>query len=767
MLSISLYNNGLQNSPPAGFRLAIALKSIALVFIIGAVMSSSSATLFAQTSSSVTTNPKIGLVLSGGSARGFAHIGVIRALEEAGIEVHVVTGTSMGSIVGGMYAIGYTPDEMLEVAGGANWDLLFNDAPSRRNLPLARKAESDRSVLTLPIRDGRPGLPGGFIAGQRISQFLGTLTWRFHPVTNFRELPISYAAVAAEAASGKAIRLDRGYLPEAIHASMAIPSVFAPVEVDGVLLIDGGVARNLPAEDAIALGADVLICSDVSKPLVPADSLTDLLAVLDQTIGYRGWYSTLEQRALCDVLILPEINQLSSTAFDKAAEWAEYGELAAREKLAELNELGLTANQRRRWPARTAALATADPFADSVFVSRIELKGLVRATHRFTRDKLKLLVPGWVVLSDLDEGIARLYDSGRFRTVKYRLDEDRDASGGPNVDGARVLQVSVDEQSLAQLGFGYRYDSRYKASIYGYVELADPLVYGSRLNVDVRLGEQGLAIGHWLATFGRRPEFIAGAEAGYRRMPFDIYEGDLRIASPRAFVTDFSVLGGLLLGNGATVAGRVKGEYADLDEFAAAGPPFAGEDQTYYTLAGLFILDTYDRAVFPRSGAGGLVKAEWADVFSSGGSTFSHFVLDLHAAARVYEGLSLLGRVIAGSSTGTLPDNYYFFLGGTNSYFIFPDRHFPFAGLKTMQLFGQHVQALQLGMQYEFSRYLIGRLRWNGGATMAEWDLDTDLWTYGMDITVAAVTRFGHGAVSAAWDLDSGLRLVIDVGYPF
>ena len=205
-------------------------------------------------------------------------------LVDAGLEFDVVTGTSMGSIIGALYAIGYEPDAMLTVAGKADWDHLFDDAAARRNLPLVRKAEVDRFVFSLPIRDGVPRLPGGFIPGQRISQFLETLTWRQHPVRDFRELPIPYAAVAADAATGQAVRLEGGYLPQAIQASMAIPSVFAPVEIDSLLLIDGGVARNLPAEDTRALGADILICSDVSKPLAPADSLTTLLSVT-QTSG--------------------------------------------------------------------------------------------------------------------------------------------------------------------------------------------------------------------------------------------------------------------------------------------------------------------------------------------------------------------------------------------------------------------------------------------------------------------------------------------------
>ncbi|MGD8698881.1 MAG: patatin-like phospholipase family protein, partial [Gemmatimonadales bacterium] len=296
-----------------------------------------------QDSASVAESPgrKLGLVLSGGSARGFAHIGVIRVLDRAGLEFDVVTGTSMGSIIGALHATGYSPGLMLHVAASADWDELFDDNALRQNLPLERKAEVDRLVFTVPIRRGRPTLPGGFIAGQRIGQFFALLTWQAHPVRDFRALPIDFAAVATDAETGEAVRLQEGYLPEALRASSAIPSVFAPVEIDGRLLTDGGVSRNLPAEDARALGADFLVCSDVSKPLMPADSLNNLLAVLDQTIGYRGWESTLRQRQLCDVLILPDITGLSSTAFDKAEAWAARGDSAARAALAELVARGL------------------------------------------------------------------------------------------------------------------------------------------------------------------------------------------------------------------------------------------------------------------------------------------------------------------------------------------------------------------------------------------------------------------------------------------
>ncbi|HSG82643.1 MAG TPA: patatin-like phospholipase family protein [Gemmatimonadota bacterium] len=695
-------------------------------------------------------------MLSGGSARGFAHVGVIEVLEEAGIQIDIVTGTSMGAVIGGLYAVGYTPPSMLAVAGEADWDLLFNDAASRRNLPLARKPEADRLAFMLPIRNGRPALPGGFIAGQRIGQFLTGLTWPVHSVADFRQLPVPYAAVAADAETGAAVRLDHGFLPEAMRASMAIPSAFAPVEIEGRLLIDGGVARNLPAADALALGADLLICSDVTEPLAPADSLGDLLAVLNQTIGYRVWYSTLEQRELCDVLILPDLTQLSSTAFDKARAWASLGAEAARAALPELRQLGLGGEHTAASPPGRAT-APSRPFADSVYIAGLEVRGLQKATERFVLDKLDLDLPGWVPIAELDAGVTRLYDSGRFRTVEYRLDAGTD----PGLShGARELRVGVVEQRFAALGIGYRYDSRYKASLLASAMASDLLGDRSHTSVDLRLGEQGLLAGRLSWGFGRAPEFILGFDAGYRRMPFDIYVDDLRVGTPRAYVTSAGLVAGMAIGYAATLVGRFKIEHADLQEFAAVGTPFSGQNETIYT-AGVFLeLDTYDRSVFPRGGAGGRAKAEWAE-------DFSHHVIDLHGAAPVYAGLSLLGRLTMGTSSGAPPDHYRFFLGGTNSYFIFPDRQFPLTGLKTMEQNGRHTQSLMLGLQYQFRPYLVGRARWNGGATSEEWDFDPDLWSHGLDVTGAVITRFGHAALTVAWDFDSGPQLEIDVGYPF
>ena len=213
--------------------------------------------------------PKIGIALSGGAARGLAHIGVLKVLEQAGIPVDVIAGTSMGSVVGGLYALGYNADQLDTIVRAQDWFRLLTDPVDRRDLPVDRKIAADRIMLTLPIYRGGIHLPRSVVPGQRIWELLTRLTWSAHGVHDFHRLPTPFAAVATDLETGQAVVLDRGFLPDAIRASMALPSVFAPVELGGVVLIDGGVVRNLPAHDARALGADVLICSDVTDPLEP------------------------------------------------------------------------------------------------------------------------------------------------------------------------------------------------------------------------------------------------------------------------------------------------------------------------------------------------------------------------------------------------------------------------------------------------------------------------------------------------------------------
>ena len=203
--------------------------------------------------------PKIGLVLSGGGAKGFAHIGVMKVLEEEGIDADIVTGTSMGSIIGGLFAIGYSPTEIESLAVTENWTEIFNDTPNRRDLGMELKLNHEKYLLSLPLGKDGVALPSGIMSGQKVSKLLTRLTWSVHSQNDFTKFPRPFACVATDLETGNPVIFDHGYLPEAMRASMAIPAVFTSVRVNGKLLADGAGAKNFPVDEAFRLGADYVI----------------------------------------------------------------------------------------------------------------------------------------------------------------------------------------------------------------------------------------------------------------------------------------------------------------------------------------------------------------------------------------------------------------------------------------------------------------------------------------------------------------------------
>ncbi|PYP71139.1 MAG: hypothetical protein DMD36_04555 [Gemmatimonadetes bacterium] len=464
-------------------------------------------------------HPKIGLTLSGGAARALAHIGVLKVLEQAGVTVDVIAGTSMGSVVGGLYAAGYTATALDTIATTEDWYALLTDPVKRRDLPVERKFTENHYVLTLPIYRARIHLPRSVVAGQRISQLLARLTWPVHSVRDFSRLPIPFAAVATDLETGKAVVLDHGFLPDVIRASTAIPSVFSPVEIEGRVLIDGGVVRNLPAQDARARGADLLICSDVTDPLEPRDSIVSFVDVLVQSVSFRIWDSEDQQRRQCDVLIKPDVRAFPAFGFNRVRDIIARGEAAARAALPEIEALS-----RSSTGAREPRPPVATP--DSVLVATLRFDDPGRIPQRLLVRALGLRPPTWVSRRELDQGIDRLYATGLFETVRYRLEA---LPGGAE---RRELTVMVREPSAGRFGVGLRYDSRYKASVLlsGILGGAGS---GANGRVDVRLGQQsqvGLGVS---PSVGELKTVTLGARADYAHTPFDLYDGEHRVAQVR------------------------------------------------------------------------------------------------------------------------------------------------------------------------------------------------------------------------------------------
>ncbi|MCB0638977.1 MAG: patatin-like phospholipase family protein [Lewinella sp.] len=420
-------------------------------------------------------SPRIGLTLSGGGAKGLAHIGVLQVLEEAGIVPDYVSGTSMGSIVGGLYSIGYTPAELDSLARGLVWSDYFSDTYSRALQPIEEREQADRYQLTLAWEDGGPQLPRGLIAGKKIETLLDGLTAPVHDQLDFDRFYRPFRCVATDLADGSAYVYRSGPLRRAIRASMAIPSAFEPLDDHDHLLVDGMLARNLPVQDVKDMGAAYVIAVDVGDPLYPREELNSVLKVLEQTSSFGMARSTDKQRALADFLIDPELTPYSALSYEAADSLIARGRQAAEAALpALLDSLRAAGYTPHPAPPRP-------PWRrDSFRVQELAFAAGDEATERLLAQLVVLELPRVLTLAELNRQVDQLYATGFFRRVDYELQR---ATGGYR------LLWSADPGPRQYLRGSIGYDSDQRAAFLFNLTTRNRLLRGSVLSLDLRVSE--------------------------------------------------------------------------------------------------------------------------------------------------------------------------------------------------------------------------------------------------------------------------------------
>ncbi|HJS36777.1 MAG TPA: patatin-like phospholipase family protein [Burkholderiales bacterium] len=367
--------------------------------------------------------PRIGLALSGGGARGLAHIGVLKVLEELRVPVHCVTGTSMGSIVGGAYASGTTPDRIEKFVQETDWERVFSDRPPRAEVAIQRKIE-DYKTLFAPeygVSGSGLALPKGVLAGVSIESFLRRLVDPAIGTTDFQKLPIPFRAVAADIETGEAVVLGHGSLSQAMRASMSVPGALTPVEIDGRLLVDGGIADNLPINLARKVCADVVIAVNISTPPLKRSQITSALSVGAQLINFLGKVNVDDQLKSLggrDVLIAPELGDISAGSFERAADAIRIGEEAARAMASQLRRYSLPPDQyaalRRQQVREQQGLGVVD---------EIRIEGLKRTSPAVLRS-LVHSKPGEPLKEEtLSADLRRIYGRGDFEGIDYLIEE--------------------------------------------------------------------------------------------------------------------------------------------------------------------------------------------------------------------------------------------------------------------------------------------------------------------------------------------------------
>ncbi len=372
--------------------------------------------------------PKIGLVLSGGGARGFAHIGTLKLLDSLKIPVDFVAGTSMGGIIGALYSIGYSGKEIEQIARNTNWEEIFSDSPSRNRQPFIKKITSGRYQISLPVEGIVPGLPSGLIKGQKVFQILSKLIYAYQNVNDFRELPIPFSCVAADIVSGKEVILNRGSLALAIRATMSIPTIFTPVEWGDSLLVDGGIVNNLPVDVVKEMGADIVIAVNVGTPKFKREELNSIIPILEQTINLAGFKKEEESIKKADVVITPNLQGFSAASFSRES----VDSIIARGDIAAKTGMNACMQIQQKYSLNREIPTLID---DSSGSGKIRLRGISIAGNttlpaKFIYEIFALKPGNYCTFDSVSHCVSGLKQTGYFKNVKYELKP----AGGNNVD---------------------------------------------------------------------------------------------------------------------------------------------------------------------------------------------------------------------------------------------------------------------------------------------------------------------------------------------
>lgn len=623
------------------------------------------------------SRPKIGLALGGGGARGLAHVGVIKVLEELRIPVDFIAGTSGGALVGGLYAAGLSAAEIEAAVLAIDWDDLFSDKPNRRVLSFRRKQDdrSDFFDFEIGFRGIIPTLPPGVIAGQKLA-----LAFKFPQIQtttslDFDSLAIPYRAVATDIETGEMVVLSSGGLVRAIRASMSVPGVFTPVRMGGRLLVDGGLVRNIPVDIVEQMGADVIITSDVSDPLDATrdEDMLSMFGVAQQALRVlvRNNSSSLLSRS--DVVVSVDLEGYTSADFKEAQAIILRGETSARDisdvlsrySVPETEYLALLKRRRRNQPAPPA-------------IDTTELANETRVLDQVIEDRLTVEPRGELdlkQLEQLDRDLGRLYGLGLFELVDFTI-VDRDSQ--------TALRIQVTEKpygpTILRLGWEYIDDleGHTDFGILGRATRLEMNRFGGEWRTDLRVGVSRGVVTEFYQPLEPSRTFFLAPQIGIGYSVQDIYEGTVRVAQYRVREPFAQLDAGMEFGRWAELRFGVRtGNVNTIVETGRASIPAVTKARAGWTSR--LTYDLLDDPDYPTRGGSGLVRLFLARTALGSANDYDKLSLDLTHFTSFGKNTTFL-TVAGGSSLGTNdPFEEQFMLGGPQS----------FSGLRQGQVRGE------------------------------------------------------------------------------
>lgn len=534
--------------------------------------------------------PKVGLALSGGSAHGFAHIGVIRYMEELGIPVDYITGTSMGSIVGGLMSMGYGPDEMIRIADRMEWDKILSNRTQLNRIAPLEKFYHDKFPILFTLEDKELIFPSGIISGQMLDMTLSRIFFPALAVSDFDDLVIPFRCMAVDISSGEVLTLDSGFLGKAIRASMAIPLVFSPVELDGRLLVDGGLIRNFPVQENIEMGADFVIGVYVGSEKEPKEELKSSFDILAQSMQMMGIVDSERQKEFCDILIVPEVNEYPTLDFKNYELFVELGYQAAKKHKEEF--LALKERLGNKEVSYRGQKIIETP--TRMYVNKVTTPNVEAPLRDIIINRSGLGQRSYMKLDDIDEGLARIYGTKNFENLNYTFYQDENFETN--------LEIDADPTRKTEVGATFNRFASTNSSIVLFGVFRNKFLEPSRLTLAGRLSDNPGLKADYFIRLGRDRRLFFRSFITAERFELPLFlDGDLR----RLFKSNNSDIGvnfGYETDNALKVEGGVKYASQKIQPLVLQDSDIISyaQDQLSFNLGVTY--NNLDRPAYPTEG---------------------------------------------------------------------------------------------------------------------------------------------------------------------
>jgi NTE family protein len=653
--------------------------------------------LFSTVSSAQDTikKPKIGLVLSGGGAKGLAHIGVLKEIEKAGIKIDYIGGTSMGAIVGGLYACGYTANELDSIFSNLDSDAIIQDIIPRGNKTFYEKNNDEVYALSLPFQKLRVTVPKGFSKGLYNYNLFNKLTHNYRHVRDFNQLKIPFLCIATDVETGKEVVFREGSLPLCLAASGAFPSLFSPVEIDGHYYIDGGVVNNYPIEEVKRMGADIIIGVDVQDGLKTIDNISGATGVLVQISNFKTLERMNEKMKMTDVYIKPNIKGFSVISFDLGSIIIKSGELAAQKKSEQLKVLG---SGYKTVPQKNSVSA------DSLNLSEIHIEGYRNYTLSYFLGKLRFKSGYKISYEDLHSGFNNLNATQNFTSIKYKLAQENDKD---------VLLIDVQENPIkTYLKLGIHYDDLFKSAALVNITKKNLIFKNDVVSADFILGDNlrynldyyidnGF---HW--SFGLKSNF----EQFNKVSKTDFRNGQIKdMLNKDAIDLSYNNLSNkvyiqTIFAQKFLIGGGLEHNLINIESNDVQTLSMDIDNSSYYSAFGFMKFDSFSNKYFPKKGwyfSGDFQSCFYSTDYNNDFSKFSIFKADMGIVQTFFKKLSLKAQTEGGFTVGEGVNHIFDFVLGGYGFHKFSNFK-PFYGYNFLDLHGDSYVKGSIGADYEF-----------------------------------------------------------------